>query len=91
MEQHFATARAALAALSPLTVAAAQTELATANGALVRFQETHKQIVALSRTNSNVYSLELALGKGRSLIEACDASLSNLQDVLTKAGFKATR
>lgn len=95
MDEQLALVRAALASLSPLSAPAlapaARAELTAANHAFARFNESHDQLIKLSRTNSNVRSLEMVLGKGRSLATACDASLMMLQEALAKAGVKATR
>lgn len=91
MDAKFTVARSALDALSPLVEHVSSAEFLSARAALERFQELHAQIIVLSRTNTNVRSLELVLGDGRSLIAACEASLSELQDALAKEGFKATR
>lgn len=103
MDEQLALVRDALAALSlpsapasarasaPAIAPAARAELTAANQAFARFNESHDQLIKLSRTNSNVRSLEMVLGKGRSLATACDASLMMLQDALARAGVKATR
>jgi hypothetical protein len=44
----------------------------------------------LSR-NTNVRSLALSLGRKRSLSAACEDSLRELQDALSKRGFTGTR
>ena len=56
--------------------------LAAASTALDRFLSTHAEIVKLSRRNSNVRSLALALGKRRALAAGCDERLRGIQEAL---------
>ncbi|HEX7508534.1 MAG TPA: hypothetical protein VF550_17300, partial [Polyangia bacterium] len=69
----------------------ARPELSIALAALDRFKDFSRQIVALSRRNTNVRSLRLSLQTKPALTAACDASLRALQDLLTKEDIKATR
>lgn len=80
-----------LRALSSLLPAKAQATIADATVTLERFKEIARQIVALSRRNTNVRSLALALRDGPPLSQACDGSLAALQDALAKEGGTATR
>jgi hypothetical protein len=86
-----AVARSSLATLGTLTPPAARPQLAAATAALDRFMGLNAQIVELSRRNTNVRSLALALGQKRTLTAACDDSLRALQDALAKREFTATR
>jgi hypothetical protein len=86
-----ATARDALAALPDLVDAEAQPQVATATDALARFEATTREIVRLSRRNSNVRSLELSVRRKPAVMAACDQSLRVLQDALAKDSFRATR
>ena len=72
-------------------LAAAKAELGVAQTELARFLAVHRQILALSRRNSNVRSLELALGQHRLLALECQDSLRALAEELQKRGFRATR
>ena len=84
--------RAALGELTGLAGKGPPDEhLAAASGALARFEETHAQIIGLSRKNTNVRSLALSLGRKRTVITACDVSLAALQSSLAAEGLKATR
>ena len=85
------TADDAVAELSkPIdTTAAEQTALAKKE--LDQFKEISHQIVLLSRRNSNVRSLDLALRTKLPLTAACDDGLRVLQDALSNEGSKATR
>lgn len=71
--------------------AAAAPALTAATAALDRFDQLSRQLVALSRQNSNVRSLELALRRQPALAAACDASLATLADNLANEGFTGTR
>jgi hypothetical protein len=86
-----ATARDAVSALPDLVEADVRPIVATAVEALDRFDGTSKEIVTLSRHNSNVRSLELALRRKPAVAAACDDSLHALQDALAKEASKATR
>ena len=86
-----AEARGALATLGSVVKPAARAPLDAAGAALDRFMSLNVQIVALSRRNTNVRSLALALGQKRTLAAACEERLAALQDALAKRGFTATR
>lgn len=62
-----------------------------ASRAVERFLALHKDILALSRRNTNVRSLALSLGQKRKLTAACDEALAALQEALEHRGFRATR
>jgi len=85
------TAQAAVTSLTQLVPGAERPGLATALSALDRFQDICRRIVALSRRNTNVRSLELSLRTKPALTAACDQSLRALQDLLAKENIKATR
>lgn len=78
----------ALAALHGLV---APSSMASAEAAFERFKSIEAQIVALSRRNTNVRSLELSLKDKPPLTAACDDSLLRLQTALAQEGSKATR
>jgi hypothetical protein len=86
-----AEARGALRALENAVAPAARSQVVAATAALDRFMQLNAQIVALSRRNTNVRSLALALGQKRTLTAACDVDLRALQDALANRDFKATR
>ncbi len=81
----------ALNRISGLVDPKAQPQLATASASLERFRDVSRQIVTLSRRNSNVRSLALSLREKPVLTAACDESLRSLEEALTKEGFTATR
>jgi len=85
------TARYAVKSVSDLVGAAARQPIAMAVSALDRFDGLSRQIVKLSRRNSNVRSLELSLRRQPALTAKCDEDLRALQDALAKEAFTATR
>jgi hypothetical protein len=86
-----AKARDATKALAGLVDAKGKASLAAAVEALDKFAGLSKEIVKLSRRNSNVRSLELSLRSKPALTVACDDSLRVLQEELAKEAFPATR
>ena len=77
--------------LSALPGVVEPSALAAAGAAFVQFKSIESQIVSLSRRNSNVRSLDLALRVKPPLTTACDDSLRKLQQKLLSEGSKATR
>ncbi|HTQ06021.1 MAG TPA: hypothetical protein VMI54_19300 [Polyangiaceae bacterium] len=90
MSARRAAARAALGELAPF-IKPGSPSLAAATAALDRFDDLGAQIVKLSRQNTNVRSLDLALRAKPPLTAQCDQSLHRLQDALLAEGSKATR
>jgi hypothetical protein len=86
-----AAARDSMKSLAGVLPADARSDLGTATTALDRFAKANAEIVSLSRRNSNVRSLAMALGRKRTLTAECDDALRNLQDALGKHEFRATR
>jgi hypothetical protein len=84
-------ARDALKTLSGLSASGSRQPLADATAALDRFMALHAQIIELSRRNTNVRSLALALGQKRTQTAACESTLQSLQESLARRGFAATR
>lgn len=64
---------------------------ADAVGALDRFTAIHKEIIKLSRRNSEVRSLSLSLGRKRTITAQCEDRLRALEEALAKHQFTATR
>jgi len=73
-----------------LGVVATQAALSQADTALARFETLSGQLVTLSRQNSNVRSLALALGPKAALRAKCEANLNSLAQALAKEGPLAT-
>lgn len=65
--------------------------LDAAAGALDRFVSVNREIVSLSRRNSNVRSLALSLGRKRLVTAQCHEHLQALERALAGHEFKATR
>jgi hypothetical protein len=86
-----AEARTAVRQLQATLPAAAAPHIAAAVAALDRFESINKELVALSRRNSDVYSLALTLGKKRTLAAECEDQLRALDEALAKHEFRATR
>jgi hypothetical protein len=86
-----ATARDALKSLDEAAPPKAAGALTAARSALDRLRATTAQIVELSRRNTNVISLDLALRQRPPLAAACDERLRNIQDALAKEGYQVTR
>jgi hypothetical protein len=84
-------ARDALTELAGLVAPSPQPALGAATTALDRFSDLSRQIVALSRRNTNVRSLELSLRDKPPLTAACDETLRALGDALAKEGALGTR
>ena len=91
MTERLAAARDALKSLGVGASAAMARQLEAASAALDRFDKLSAELVALSRRNSNVRSLALALRRAPQLVAACDRSLAVLQEALAKEGFTGTR
>jgi len=85
------TARAGLATLSSAAGPRARAALDAALKELDRFDQLTEQLIALSRQNTNVRSLQLALRQTPALTTACDQSLAALQDSLATEDFSGTR
>jgi hypothetical protein len=79
-------AREALESLSSLAEANNRTTLDSALASLDKFRDISRQIVSLSRTNSNVRSLSLSLGDKPPLLGACDENLNALQQAVASEG-----
>jgi hypothetical protein len=91
MANQDANARGAVTSLTEIVPRDVRPALSIALSALDRFRDISRQIVALSRRNTNVRSLKLSLQTKPALTAACDESLRALQDLLTKEDIKATR
>jgi hypothetical protein len=91
MAERLGSAREALASLGTGASAAMARQLDAATATLTRFDKLSAELVALSRRNSNVRSLALALRRAPQLVAASDGSLAMLQEALAKEGFTGTR
>lgn len=81
----------ALANLGPVVDPASRETLEHATRAYMDFAAVTDEVIKLSRTNTNVQSLELAMGRERVVAAKCNEILGSLQESLRTRGFKATR
>lgn len=91
MAQAAETARASIDALAPLVPPPARDDVASAAADFDRFEANHREIVSLSRRNTEVHAFALSLGRKRKLTAAADATLAALEEALSERGFRATR
>lgn len=85
------TAREALAAIERDVRPAARPQLDAAKAALDNFEAQSRKLIELSRKNTNVRSLELAMKQKPAMTSACDEALAALQGALAAQGFSGTR
>ena len=85
------TVRKALDDLKQSIGTKASTQLAAAGAAFDRFEDINREILTLSRRNSEVRSLALSLGRKRMLTAVADDQLRALEDALAKHAFMGTR
>jgi hypothetical protein len=83
--------RKALKDLTPLIGDQASAQLALASAAFDRFEDINREILMLSRRNSEVRSLALSLGRKRMLTAIADDQLAALEESLAKHTFTGTR
>jgi hypothetical protein len=86
-----AAARGSLEELSALVPEPGREEAAGALADFDRFEAVHREIVSLSRRNTDVEAFALVLGRQRELDARADATLDALEKALAKRGFRATR
>jgi hypothetical protein len=91
MATHEADARSSLKSLERLAPPSAGSSLAAGRAALDELKGITAKLVELSRRNTNVLSLDLALRKKPALAVICDQRLSALERALADEGSKATR
>lgn len=84
-------ARRTVERLPPLLTSGSAKPLADASAALERFVTVNREIVTLSRRNSNVRSLALALGRRRTVTATGEDQLRALDEALSRHEFRATR
>jgi hypothetical protein len=85
------SAHDALSRLEGLVGPPTRPALTKAKASLAEFETLSGQLVTLSRRNSNVRSLALALGPKAALGAKCEANLNALAKALAKEGSIATR
>jgi hypothetical protein len=82
-----ADARAAIDRLRGVAPASGQPFVRAAADALDQFMAVHRQILTLSRRNTNVRSLAWSLNEKRKLIGPCEDSLRALREALATRGY----
>lgn len=65
--------------------------VAQVKAAVADFATVTAEVVRLSRHNSNIKSLELSMGRKRSVAAQCDEALAALQEAVQNKTFKATK
>ena len=86
-----ASARASIERLAAAVRPASQAKMTAAGTALDRLVATNRQIVELSRRNTNLRSVALSLTEKRPAVAACEDRLHALQAALAKRGFVSHR
>lgn len=80
-----------LAELAGSTEGTRRDAVLQAQTAFAAFMQKTAEVIALSRQNSNIKSLELSLGRKRNLTAQCGETLAAFQKVVQSRTFKATR
>jgi hypothetical protein len=91
MQASAKVARKALEELKAATGPVAAPQLAAAAAALDGLLARNREIIDLSRRNSNVRSLALSLGRKRAVTAQCEDQLGALELALAEHEFSATR
>jgi len=84
MTQEAQRVRSALDSLAALPVLRKDVELTAASAQFTRYQELERQILKLSRENTNVRSLELSLHQKRNALTLCLEELHALEQAISK-------
>jgi hypothetical protein len=82
MTQDDQTVRKNLASLAALPQTKENADLAAATASYARFSDIRKQILALSRENTNVRSLSISLNQKRKAMLVCEDELTALQQAI---------
>jgi hypothetical protein len=85
------TLRKALDDLKQFVGTKASAQLTAASAAFDRFKDINRDILTLSRRNSEVRSLALSLGRKRMVTATADEQLRALEEALAKHAFMGTR
>jgi hypothetical protein len=91
MAQNADEIKTSLSQLKGLVPEEKQASLQEAKTAYEELARVTKEVIDLSRQNTNIKSLELSLGRKRKITAQCDEILISLQDTLRSKEFKATR
>lgn len=91
IKQHQEILVKALNRLTTLVPEKEQASLQKAKRAYGELSEVTKQVIDLSRQNTNIKSFELSLGRKRKITAQCDEILKSLEEAVRGRSFKATR
>lgn len=91
MAQYADVIKTSLTQLKSLVPEEKQASLQEAEAAFEDLASVTKEVIDLSRQNTNIKSLELSLGRKRKITAQCDEILISLQEAFRSKGFKATR
>ncbi|MHC1743446.1 MAG: hypothetical protein AB9873_10500 [Syntrophobacteraceae bacterium] len=91
MREQDAIVQNALASIGEIAGQSSRDEIDRATQIYVDFAAVTDEVIKLSRTNTNVRSLELAMGRERLVAAKCNEILASLQEALGERGGKATR
>jgi hypothetical protein len=91
MDMNEKKVRHALHDLSRITARQGRVTSNDALSAFMKFMEVHREVLRLSRMNTNIKSLELSLGRKRKVAVQCEEILNSIQDAVQDRSFKATR
>jgi len=83
------SARDTLKSLAAIVGPNSKTRVTAAVSAFDRFVAANRQIVDLSRRNTNLHSVALSLTEKRPIVDACEQRLHELQAALGKRGYAA--
>lgn len=91
MNECAARVRAALAEAASLVEGDAAAQVAQAGALFGQFEANNREVLKLSRINSEVKSLALSMDRRRVAAAACETSLGELQELINARLSKATR
>lgn len=91
MQAEEAKVRQSLAVLAELVGPDKADTVMPATTAFAEFIAVTNQVVQLSRLNSNIKSMELSMGRKRTIAAQCDDALAALQEAVHQKAFKATK
>jgi hypothetical protein len=91
MAQYADVIKTSLTQLKGLAPEEKQASFQEAEAAYEDLGKVTKEVIDLSRQNTNIKSFELSLGRKRKITAQCDEILISLQETLRSKEFKATR
>jgi hypothetical protein len=91
MKENNAVVEKSISTLAGLTDESGRALLKDARKAYEDYLEVTKEIISLSRQNTDIKGMELSLGKKRAVTSECYGILVSLQETVQSRAFKATR